>query len=145
MDWSDVSKNFGLCQHTDCPRGAECLRQTAAALMPTGLQQWFYVTPWATEGYAQGRCRAYVSSAPTRVALGFRRALGTVPAANLQAVREAFMTHYGTSQRDYYRARSGVRPLTPEQQEEIAALLVEHGATEPVAFDAYDERIVFPY
>ncbi|MBR1446951.1 MAG: hypothetical protein IJ586_07715 [Alloprevotella sp.] len=47
-------------------------------------------------------------------------------------------------QRLVYKMRKGNRALTPEEQTLVAHVLAEHGAPQPVEFDGYEERYLWP-
>ena len=145
MEWNDVNRNFGLCAHAGCPRRADCLRYEAGLLLPADLLQWPFVNPalWRQAG-AEG-CAAFTPAAPQRMARGFKQAMRSVPLQNIVAVREAAMAHFKISRPAYYHMYSGRRALTPQEQQEMAALLARFGAPEPVEFDAYEDAVYWPY
>lgn len=144
MDWTEVNKNFGLCASDACPVHEGCLRWQGAQAMPEGKLQWLYASHHLTRQAAADGCPAFVTAAPQRMALGFSRALGRIPADRQLAARDALMRALGLQRSQYYEARNGSRPLNPAEQQTVAAVLAEYGCPGPVEFDAYEERIYWP-
>lgn len=144
MEWSEVNKNFGLCASDACPVHEACLRWVAAQQFPTRPLQWLYVSHHLVRQATADGCPAFATATPQRLALGFRRALASIPAGRQHAVCEALMQALGLLRNQYYNARKGARPLNPDEQQRVAAVLAEYGAPEPIEFDAYEERIYWP-
>lgn len=136
--YEHAPRNFALCFLAGCASAGECLRALAGADVGTDREVVPVVNPRLADEGGRGRCPRFKVAERVRVAYGFRRALGRVPAGRVTGVRNAACARM--SERTYYRLMRGDRPMLPDEQEHMAALLVAHGAPEPVEFDRYEWR-----
>lgn len=137
--YGNAPASFPLCYKTRCASAATCLRALAARDADTTRQQLTIVNPRLTDEAGEGTCPHFRPAAKIPIAYGFIKALRKVPAGNVENVRNAFADMYNL--RDYYYMRRGEKPISPERQKKIAAILIENGAPEPVTFDRYEEDI----
>jgi len=136
LDYAQVPGGYALCFDGACPLGERCLRRLAAESLPEDVLQVCAVNPRRCRPDAH--CPYFRPSEPARMARGFTCALGTVPMANVPKVEQAVTALYNRSY--YFRMRRGQYVLTPAQQAQIARILTEYGAAQPVEFDAYEEQ-----
>lgn len=147
--WAEVPRGFVLCLSSGCPAAARCLRRAAAGAVPPppdGPCDVTVVNPacaaLAQEAAAAGArpeeaCHAFLPSEPVRMARGFRKAHGSVPAERYGEVKTRLTQKMGKS--NFYRWRRGDCLLSPANQELVRSVLRGLGAPEPIEFDAYEE------
>lgn len=137
LDHSHVPGSYAHCFDASCPLAARCLPRLAADCLTDDVTQVMAVNPRRCSHDEQ--CPYFRPAEEVRMARGFMHALGTVPMANVHKVERAVMALYNRCY--YYRMRRGTYALTPEQQEQIARILTENGAAQPVEFDAYEMEL----
>ncbi|MBR6339815.1 MAG: hypothetical protein IKR63_06800 [Alloprevotella sp.] len=146
LSWEHVPATFALCSSSSCPRADGCLHRAAALLLPAppaSPPTIAGVNPYhVAMGEAGEACPSYLPAAPVRMARGFRRVMDE--GLTRRGYAEAMSRLRGLfSSGPLYERRNGVTLLTPAEQEAVAAILVDCGAQEPVAFDAYEEHFDF--
>ena len=140
LKYSDAPHDWAICFQNDCPLAKRCLRHAVARLAPAGLTHHVTVLPTAREG---DHCRLFATAEPVKIARGMRRMLPRAAHGELQEVRKGLYAIFG-SMPHYYRYRNGRYPITPQQQQSVAALFSRLGFKEPPRFDTTDEDFYFP-
>lgn len=128
-----------------CPKAASCLRSIAAQLLseseepqPRSVR---VVNPLYVERLADfSACECYRSSEPLRYARGMTRLFDEVPAKLLATVRRRVMGCF-SCERYYYHSRKGERPITPTEQQRIAAVFKDAGIAAKPKFDGYEQGL----
>lgn len=128
---------YPLCLQHDCPVADSCLRHEAYAKMSGPVRPHLTIVNPAIVRPGH-ECPSYQAAMPVRIAYGFLGLLSRLPHGQVAAVRQEICESY--PERTYYKLRSGERPLTPREQQEVAAIFVAHGLQEPVEFDRYAEE-----
>ena len=77
----------------------------------------------------------------TKVAWGFKKALGNVKACDYKAIRHDIIKTM-SNRRDFSRYDSGAWKLTENQQEKIKRIFADYGYDD-VEFDFYEEMVSF--
>ena len=144
MTWNDVSKLTALCASQACPVREGCLRYQGWLALPQEKTQWLFVSPSQAAQAGEEGCPMFASAAPVRMAVGFAKAMRRMPAGNVRQCVNDLALALGVGQRLVYKMRKGNRALTPEEQTLVARVLAEHGAPQPVEFDGYEERYLWP-
>ena len=141
LQFSDVPRDWALCFQHDCPLVAFCLRHHAATLAPADLRKHNCVLPGARTG--DGRCALFVEDKPVRMARGMETMLRGWSQWDAMPVRHALEGVFG-SRAQYYRYRSGRWPVTPHQQQRVAAVFRRYGITAEPHYDRITEEYFFP-
>lgn len=128
---------FARCFSDTCPRAGECLRRLAGRHCDPDTPFVHAISPHYVGRHMADGCPQYRTSRRMRWALGFGRAMGTLPASQIHAATDLLIAM--TSRTTFYRMRRGAIPLDTGQQHEIARILEAHGAPAPIEFDAYSE------
>lgn len=128
--------NFAFCFRTDCPMADSCLRGLAARDLTTTRRTLMVVNPLLAHPDGDKACAYFCKAEKLRVAYGFKRALAQVPSGKVYNVRAAICAL--VCQRNYYYLLKGEKPMFPDMQRRVEAILVRHGLTAPIEFDRYD-------
>ena len=140
LRYEDVPKDWSVCWNDDCPKANECLRRSAARLMPEKVKEHYSVAPGA---WARGECELYVTNKPVRVVRGMKRLLDGVQWASAAALRQDLYDVFGNYRR-YYRYRDGQYDMGPDMQQQVADVLRKHGYRGTPRFDEETEGFYFP-
>ena len=114
--YEDIPAGYPLCMHADCPKADSCLRQLAFR-----------------------RHAHYVSNQPVKFAKGFTNFQKRMYPDQYDKFMTTLVCHFGRNQ--YFKRRRGDIVLSPEEQEEIKAVLEKVGVNHPMEFDQYIEAI----
>ncbi len=135
-NYAEAPQFFAKCVATDCSAAKNCLRyQSAQATMNNESALWI-VSPVKIAPQRGEACPFFRSLEPVTMARGFTNALKNMKVMNMKAVVEALIERY--NRRTYYRLRRGEMLLDEKMQKEIAEIFIQHGAEQPVVFDAYE-------
>ena len=130
-----VPNNYTLCIKGDCPKGANCLRHVAVAMMPAEVQRWSIVSP-AYLAQMEGECPMYRSAEKVRYARGFVRMVRTLPVNISEMVMHKLIARFGRN--GYYDMRKGKLAIAPAEQEIIRIVVAECDAQQETEFDGYE-------
>ena len=86
-------------------------------------------------------CKLFHKMKKTKVAWGFKKALGNVKACDYKAIRHDIIKTM-SNRRDFSRYDSGAWKLTENQQEKIKRIFADYGYDD-VEFDFYEEMVSF--
>lgn len=128
--------SFGLCFRTDCATVHQCLRGLAAQDINDKRLILSIVNPILTDPKGKTACRFFRPVEKIRMAFGFKKAMDKVPSGNIRHVRASLLLQM--CRRNYYYYLNGEKAIDPQLQQEIAAILIQNGLTEPVEFDRYE-------
>ena len=130
-----VPNNYTLCIKSDCPKGANCLRHVAMAMMPAEVQRWSIVSP-AYLAQMEGECPLYRSAEKVQYARGFVRMVRTLPVNISEMVMHKLIARFGRN--GYYDMRKGKLAIAPAELEVIRTVVAECRAQQEVEFDSYE-------
>ena len=130
-----VPNNYTLCIKSDCPKGANCLRHVAMAMMPAEVERWQIVSP-VYLAQMEGECPMYRSAEKVQYARGFVRMVRTLPVNVAEMVMHKLIARFGRN--GYYDMRKGKLAIAPAEQEVIRTVVAECGARQEVEFDSYE-------
>ena len=139
LRFSDVPRNWAICYQTDCPLAESCLRRHVATLAPANLQHHECVLPAARKGES---CNCFVENRPLRLAHGMKGLLVGIGYEQGIVLRNHLFKIFG-SRSQYYRYYRGRWPISPRQQERVAALFRQLGLEREPKFDTYDNGYYF--
>ena len=135
--YEDIPAEYPLCMHADCPKTESCLRQLAFRRhAELGMFLKLINPALCTK---QSNCPHYVSNQPVRFAKGFTNFQKQMYPDQYDKFMTTLICHFGRNQ--YFKRRRGDIVLSPDEQEEIKAVLEKVGVNHPMEFDQYIEAI----
>lgn len=140
LQFSDIPHNWAICYLQDCPLASTCLRHRAATLAPATLRHHDCVLPAAL---SEESCALFVADQPARIAYGMTDILPGAKSWEVKSLRDAIMPIFG-SRAQFYRYRAGDYPITPEQQEKVAAIFSSRGISKEPHYDRVEVTYYFP-
>ncbi len=135
FDKMKVPADYAFCFNELCPMRERCVRYVAGQQAQHTRLFGPAVYPWALR---DGKCELYRECKPVQIAWGFGRFYDHLPfylhAKARSCVRQYFSAGYST----YYRYHNGERKLSPQQQQDVIAIVMSLGSTQEPLFDHYD-------
>jgi hypothetical protein len=135
-----IPTHFAYCPKSDCPKAKECLHHLACEQLSPNTKQVLCVNPIIAQQANEHGCSEWCEAKTVRMARGFIKALGTVPAAKVQEVAGRLIATFNRPY--YYKMRKGEMPISPEQQQLINKVIADAGGKIPVKFDNYEDGYV---
>ena len=132
--------HYVLCYNAQCSRHEHFLRAILTHYVPEADPFVTIVNPRRPDVVAD-KCTTFQSDVKRRMARGLMRFYENIPEAKAKAIRSDLIAAFNKSL--YFKWRNGEKPITPEQQQQIAAICRVNGWTEPPAFDAYSYEYQF--
>lgn len=128
-----------VCPLATCAKSGTCIRQLnyqkAVAEEPC-----FTILNTKLFSPTSDGCPYHLVKKTVRIAYGFNRLYGTVPARNTKLFRLG--TEFG-SDSTYYRFKRGEYGLSPSQQKRLLDYFLKNGADISVGFDRYQDEITY--
>ena len=140
FDFKIVPDWWPVCQNTDCPQSASCLRFVACQSMPESMAVWPCVMPRTLK---DDGCPLYVKNEKVRLARGFNNMFARLQNRDDIYTMRRQLTDYFGSIGTYYRYKGGERLMSPEQQQWVLQLFRLHGYTDGLEFDEYIDTYQF--
>ena len=140
LSYKDAPRDWAICYQNDCPLSNRCLRHAVALLAPPTLTHHVTVLPAARQG---DHCSLFASAEPVRIARGMKSIMKGIHAGQATDLRQELYAIFGSCPH-FYRYRAGRYPVTPEQQERVAALFRKHGITTEPHYDDTSLSYYFP-
>lgn len=134
--YDNAPVSFPLCLKTECASAGECLRGLAARDLKKDRANLSVINPLLVDIQGKTACKFFKKAQKVRVAYGFKRAMMQIPAGHVRNVRSAICGL--VCQRNYYYLLQGEKPMFPDMQKKIAAILLQNGLPVPVEFDHYE-------
>ena len=141
MKIQEIPRDWAICPNEKCPRSGECLRHQAYRVTDGKTTEWYCVLPQALQG--DGSCAHYKPVERVTIAWGFVGINEMLRSRDARHDVRLQLTDYFGSRGSYYRARDGVRALSPEEQQYIRDLVARYGYDKGVEFDRYEEKFDF--
>lgn len=141
MTLNEIPKDWAICPNGKCPMADTCLRHEAYQAVAGRTDVWSSVLPEALQ--ADGTCQRYRETKLLTIARGFKGICDMLHSRDASHEVRIALTDYFGSRGSYYRARDGVRPLSPDDQQYIRDLVARYGYTEGVEFDGYEHSYNF--
>ncbi len=133
--------DFSLCLKSGCATVNECLRGLAGRDLDRERLNLSVVNPLLADEKGGEACPFFRKEEKVRIAYGFKRAKAKVEAGQVRNLRSAICRW--VCQRDYYYLLKGEKPISPEMQKKITAVLARCGAPEPIEFDRYEWKYLW--
>jgi hypothetical protein len=134
------SRHYLLCYNATCPRKDHCLHWLVGQWASDDTLYATVVNPYRKDVVA-GTCTDYCSNAKVKMARGMLNFYENIPEGKAKAIRSDLIATFNKTL--YFKWRNGEKPITPEQQAQIASICRANGWTEPPVYDAYYEEYQF--
>jgi hypothetical protein len=134
IDFNKIPSWWPLCPNAGCPQAADCLRHQALLQAPASVTHWPCLMPSAYNGTP---CDYFIQARTVRLARGFADLMRGIRSRDTRHNTRMALTAYFGSRGSYYRYRDGERPLSPQQEQEVTAILRRNGITDEEPFDEY--------
>ena len=129
-----------LCFVAQCPLRDQCLRWLVGRYADPSLFGLMSVNPfYETVGTQQ--CSLFRSSQRVMLKYGFTRLYENMPSRIEKAIRSRLYFLFGRKQ--YFEMRKGERPVTPDQQQQLADVCRQCGWQGPIVYDGEQEGWVW--
>ena len=133
---SEHSAHYLPCFIDGCSRHETCLHWLTGQNTTQNELNILCVNPMNPEVKAD-RCPLYRENRIVRYGRGMMNLLDKMPAGTGRAVRTRLISLL--SRKIFYEIRNGKRPVSPDQQQQIAAICQEYGWTADLQFDSWEE------
>ena len=134
------SRHYLLCYNVTCTRKDHCLHWLVGQWASDDTLYATVVNPYRKDVVA-GTCTDYCSNAKVKMARGMLNFYENIPEGKAKAIRSDLIATFNKTL--YFKWRNGEKPITPEQQAQIASICRANGWTEPPVYDAYYEEYQF--
>ncbi len=135
-----IPRTWALCYQEGCAMRKKCLRYIIRKNMAENMEEHLCVLP---SSRADGKtCSHFVEDKKYWMAWGMRQTFSNVSIPHHKLMKKE-LEKYFRSHSTYYRYFNGERPLTPEQQQWVEALLHKYGYEGPAHFDRVEETFNF--
>lgn len=143
IDVNSIPKTTNFCVRNDCPMAGECLRfQAAEALMASDNMFLRILNLRMLDGCKEGQCKYFKSIEKQLCGKGILKFLGNLTVDESKTAVAA-LKKACSSERQYYRYRSGELPITPEMEKVMNRALKTHGIDKEIEFDAMENIYAF--
>ena len=132
------ASHYVLCYNGQCSRHEHCLHYTNYALEADRVVT--IINPHRPDVVAD-QCTDFQSDAKRRMARGLMKFYENIPEPKAKAIRADLIATFNKTL--YFKWRNGEKPITPEQQTQIASICRAHGWIESPVYDAYYDEYQF--
>ena len=132
-----ISKT-ATCPLSACKKSGECVRYEIY-LKAKAEEMEFLTLNTDMVSHGDDGCEHRLVRKVVRMAYGFKKLYDSIPKGNADYFWAK--THFG-SESTYYRYKRGEYPLEPDRQQQLLALVRNHGGNTAVGFDRYADVIV---
>ena len=136
-EYTSLSKDYPVCEHSGCPIAATCLHQIAYSTLMEHEEYLQLINP--TRCSKDEACTYYRDKKPVIFARGFTNFQKRMYPQQYDQFMTTLILHFGRNQ--YFKRRRGDILLPPEEQEVIRLMLEKVGADSKMEFDKYEEHI----
>lgn len=136
-EYTSLSKDYPVCEHSSCPLAATCLHQTAYSTLLEHADFLRLINP--TRCCKNEACTYYRDKKPVIFARGFTNFQKRMYPQQYDQFMTTLILHFGRNQ--YFKRRRGDILLPPEEQEVIRLMLEKVGADSKMDSDKYEEHI----
>ena len=134
------SRHYLLCYNATCTRKDHCLHWLVGQCASGDSRYITTVNPLRKD-VVDGICADFRSDAKVTMARGLLNFYENIPEPKAKAIRSDLIATFNKTL--YFKWRNGEKPITPEQQTQIASICRANGWTEPPVYDAYYEEYQF--
>lgn len=130
-----IPYTFSRCFQSDCPQADTCAHFLASKFIIKGQVSGPAIYPTSR---LNGTCVCYKQTGIIHAAYGFKALFAEIKKKDEKPIRDRIKKYLGGNTA-YYRYHHGKRLLSPDQQEWILALFRQHGYTDELRFDGYQD------
>lgn len=135
--YKSIPKNYLVCQHSDCPMAATCLRQISYTELLENEEFIHLINP--NKCSKDVTCKYLRDNQPIMYARGFTNFQKRMfPDQYLKFMNQLIAT-FGRN--PYFERRRGETALSPKEQAIVLKALKRAGVTEEMKFDKYEENL----
>jgi hypothetical protein len=134
------SRHYLLCYNATCPRKDHCLHWLVGQWASDDTLYATVVNPYRKD-VVDGTCADFCSNVKVKMARGMLNFYENIPEGKAKAIRSDLIATFNKTL--YFKWRNGEKPITPEQQAQIASICRANGWTEPLVYDAYYDEYQF--
>ena len=113
------ASHYVLCYNSACSRHEHCLHYILTGYAPEAAPVVTIVNPRRPDVLAD-QCTDYQSDAKRRMARGLTKFYDNIPQPKAKAIRSDLIATFNKTL--YFKWRNGEKPITPEQQTQIASI-----------------------
>ena len=130
------AETYQPCYSTTCPLREHCLHSILAAYVPDDK---IYIPSVNLNNPKTQRpdCPVFRRDEPVRMPVGLAPLYYNMPGRIEHNIRQELIWHFGRTQ--YFEIRKGLRLISPEDQEVIAAVCRSNGWNGPFVYDGEQE------
>ena len=131
-----MASKYLVCHISDCPLSSRCLRYIVGRYADPSPLACLTVNP-LNPGVRETPCRMFREKVRVVMKRGMTNFYYNMPGHTERAIRYQLIETFGRKQ--YFQMRRGDRLITPDEQEQIAAVCRAHGWTAPLVYDGEAE------
>lgn len=135
-DFREKAGHYLVCFSESCPLRQECLRWLVGQYADPQPLAYNAVNP-RNPKIGGEHCEMFRRKQRVMMKRGMTRLYLDMPGRMEYKIRHLLISSWGRKQ--YFEARKGVRLITPEMQENVAAACSYHGWTGPIVYDGEEE------
>ncbi len=131
-----ASQHYLVCFIDKCPLHDHCLRWQAGQYADPKQLVCKAINPHSSRVGSE-QCVMYRSDQRVLMKLGLTKLYHEMPTYMERSIRQHLIDCWGRKQ--YFEMRRGDRPITPEQQRQVANACRKNGWTGPIVYDGEQE------
>lgn len=139
LKFKSLPYGFAYCLDGECKHAEKCLRFLASKQITTEQKFFSIINPACTMPQTDS-CPFFKKGQIVRYALGISRLFDGLPHNKALAVKRAVYAKF--SKGTLYRIQKKVRLITPEEQNSIRKVFIQHEIGSEPLFDEYIDRYV---
>lgn len=135
--YKSIPKNYPVCQHSDCPMAATCLRQLSYTELLENEEYLHLINP--NKCSKDVICKYYRDNKPIMYARGFTNFQKRMFPDQYLKFMNLLIATFGRN--PYFERRRGETALSPKEQAIVLKASKQVGVTEEIKFDKYEENL----
>lgn len=135
--YTSIPKNYPVCQHSDCPMAATCLRQVSYTELLENEEYLHLINP--NKCSKDVTCKYFRDNQPIMYARGFTNFQKRMFPDQYLKFMNMLIATFGRN--PYFERRRGETALSPKEQAIVLKALKQAGVTEEMKFDKYEENL----
>lgn len=129
--------HYLVCFIDQCPLHEQCLRWMVGQYADTRPLAYNAINP-RNPNIGGEQCEMFRKCQRVMMKRGFKDLFHEMPGYMERGIRHSLISIFG--HRKYFEMRRGDRLITPEQQQDIAAICQQYGWTGPIVYDGEQEE-----
>ena len=128
IDFSSMPKGYKLCFNDKCLLAKKCLRHIAIDKFKDLAEVFQVINHFKFEGVS---CKYFACSDNVIIAYGMKSVFENILVSDAKKIRIELIKLFG--QAEFYRRKNAEKPISPDEQEQIANIFANFGYT--ISFD----------